>query len=198
MTRRGPKAQSGKREANGRLSRRKADIMDRVSSTMEKEEREILRPGIEARVRVHGVAPEVSRDQRAGSFIGRLCMSGEITQRQYEAALIYLEDRRNYLMAIRAPRDPSGVDLNRVQGNSTGQENVSFARRSFARWQEVSTCVQARENELRGVGAMIRAFDTCMVRDIDAHHLVGWLREGLNALAKHYEGQDKRSGAKAA
>lgn len=195
MGRRGPKAKTGKREASGRLSRRKDDIMERVGGAAEREEREMLRPGIEARVRVHNVAPEVSRDQRAGCFVGRLCMGGEITQRQYEAAMAFLEDQRNNAMAIRAPRDPSGVDLNRVHGNSLAEENVDFVVRSMKRWRDAQSVIQDRQNELRGQGAIYAALYACVIRDVEAHHMVGWLREGLNALAKHYGVGDKRQAA---
>lgn len=186
MGKRGPAKRSGNRESNGRLSRKPADLMTRVNGALEVDERETLRPGVEARMRLHGLEPEVSRDQRAGSFIGRLCMGGEIDTRQYEAAQMYLEDHRNNLMAIRAPRDPSGVDLNRVQGGSVDGENVEFYRRATTRWRDALKAVQERQNELRGGGALIAALDTCLVRDAECHHMVGWLREGLNALARHY------------
>lgn len=186
MGKRGPKKRDGNREANGRLSRKPADLMQRVNGKLDAAEREVLRPGVEARMRLHNLAPEVSRDQKAGSFAGRLCMGGEMTPRQYEAALIYLEDQRNNMIAIRAPRDPSGVDLNRVQGDDVGAENVEFYRRATTRWREAQKAVQERQNELRGGGALIAALDTCLVRDVEAHHMVGWLREALNALARHY------------
>lgn len=186
MGKRGPAKRNGNRESNGRLSRKPADLMTRVNGALEVDERETLRPGVEARMRLHGLEPEVSRDQRAGSFIGRLCMGGEIDTRQYEAAQMYLEDHRNNLMAIRAPRDPSGVDLNRVHGGSVDGENVEFYRRATTRWRDALKAVQERQNELRGGGALIAALDTCLVRDAECHHMVGWLREGLNALARHY------------
>lgn len=195
MGKRGPAKRNGNREASGRLSRKPADLMQRVNGALEMEEREALRPGVEARIRLHGLAPEVSRDQRAGSFAGRLCMSDEITTTQYEAAMIYLEDHRNNLMAIRAPRDPSGVDLNRVQGGGTEAENVEFYRRATTRWRDATKAVQERQNELRGGGALIAALDTCLVRDAECHHMVGWLREGLNALARHYGLGGERSRA---
>lgn len=195
MGKRGPQKKAGNREANGRLSRKAPDIMDRVNDRMERDERETLRPGIEARVRVHGVKPEDSRDQRAGSFVGRLCIGKEIDARQYEAAMMYLEDQRNNLIAIRAPRDPSGVDLNRVQGGSGDAENVEFYKRATKRWREAQTAVQERQNELRGQGALIAALDTCLIRNVEAHHMVGWLREGLNALARHYGIGDKARAA---
>lgn len=195
MGKRGTKLKAGARLANGRLSRKKADVMDRVNGAIEREERETLRPGIEARIRVHGIAPEVSRDQRAGSFVGRLCMSKELSMRQYEAAMRFLEDHRNNAMAIRAPRDPSGVDLNRVHGNSLAEENVEFVRRATKRWREACTAVQERQNEMRGHGAIYAALYACVIRDTEAHHMVGWLREGLNALAKHYGFVDKAKAA---
>lgn len=191
MGKRGPAKRNGNREANGRLSRKPEDLMKRVNGALETDERETLRPGVEARMRLHGVQPEVSRDQRVGTFAGRLCMGGEINARQYEAAQMYLEDHRNNLMAIRAPREPSGVDLNRVQGGGTGTENVEFYRRATTRWRDALKAVQDRQNELRGGGALIAALDTILVRDAECHHMVGWLREGLNALARHYGIGDK-------
>lgn len=195
MGKRGPAKRNGNREANGRLSRKPADLMQRVNGALEADERETLRSGVEARIRMHGLAPEVSRDQRAGSFVGRLCMSGEITTRQYEAAMLYVEDHRNNLMAIRAPRDPSGVDLNRVQGGATGVENVEFYRRATTRWRDALNAVQERQNELRGHGALIASLDTCLIRDAECYHMVGWLREGLNSLARFYQLGEKSRAA---
>lgn len=196
MGKRGPKPnKTAKRTASGRLSRAKADVMDRVKDRMERDERETLRPGIEARIRVHNVPPEHSRDQRAGCFVGRLCMAKTISPRQYEAAMAFLEDHRNNAIAIRAPRDPSGVDLNRVHGNSVTEENVAFYKRATKRWRDAQAAIQERQNELRGQGAIYAALYTCVIRDTEAHHMVGWLREGLNALAKYYGIGDKRRAA---
>lgn len=196
MGRRGPKAKAGMiREANGRLSRRKDDVMDRVNGALEREERETLRPGIEARVRVHGVEAKDSRDPKAGCFVGRLCISRELTQRQFEAAMLFLEDHRNNAIAIAAPRDPSGVDLNRVQGGSLAGESVEWYRKCTQRWKTACTVIQERQNELRGAGAIYAALETCVLRDAEAHHLVGWLREGLNALARHYRLGEKAKAA---
>lgn len=160
--------------------------MKRLGDAISKDEREVLRPGIEARIRLHGMAPEQSRDQKAGSYIGRLCISGEITVTQYDAAQTFIDDHRNNLIAIQAPRDPSGVDLNRVQGGSARAEDVDFYRRSTTRWRAAINAVQNRQNELRGAGAIYAAMETCIIRDAECHHLVGWLREGLNALVRHY------------
>lgn len=195
MGKRGPQRKEGKRMANGRLSRKPADVMQRLASQLAADERETLRQGIEARVRLHGVAPEASRDQKAGCFVGRLCMGGEISITQYEAAMAFLEDHRNNLIAIQAPRDPSGVDLNRVQGGSAQAENVEFYRRATTRWRSAVAAIQGRQNELRGAGALYAAMETCIIKDAECHHLVGWLREGLNALVRHYGLGDKAKAA---
>ena len=122
-------------------------------------------------------------------------MSKELSQRQYEAAMAFLEDHRNNAIAIRAPRDPSGVDLNRVHGNSLAEENVEFYKRATRRWRSACEAIQERQNELRGQGAIYAALYTCVVQDVEAHHMVGWLREGLNALAKFYGIGEKRRAA---
>ena len=181
--------------ANGRLSRKPADVTKRLAGKLDKDERDALRPGIEARVRLHGVRPELSRDQKAGCFVGRLCMSGELSVAQYDAAMTFLEDCRNNAIAIQAPRDPSGVDLNRVQGGSANAENVEFYRQATSRWRNAFAAVQARQNELRGAGALYAALETCVLKDAECHHLVGWLREGLNALVRHYGLVDKAKAA---
>jgi hypothetical protein len=181
--------------ANGRLSRKPADVTQRLAGKLDQDERDALRPGIEARVRLHGVKPEVSRDQKAGSFIGRLCMGGEVSVAQYDAAMTFLEDHRNNAIAIQAPRDPSGVDLNRVQGGSAEAENVEFYRRATTRWRNAVSAVQGRQNELRGGGALYAALETCILKDGECHHMVGWLREGLNALVRHYGLVDKAKAA---
>ncbi len=175
-----------KREPSGKISRRKADVTERFARELDQAERDTLRPGLEARVRMHGVKPEDARSQMAGSFVGRLCLGKEISVAQYEAAMTFLEDYRNNAVAIKAPRDPSGVDLNRVQGGSVGGENIEFYRRATTRWRAAVAAVQERQNELRGQGAIYAALETCVLRDSEVHHMLGWLREGLNALARHY------------
>lgn len=183
MARAGRKRKEGvKREANGRASRRKVDVLDRVAL----EDRETLRPALEARVRIHGIAPEHSRDQMAGSFVGRLCMGKQISVAQYDAAMLFLQSHRDNTIAIQAPKDMTGVDLNRVQGGGLGSENTAFYRQATTRWRAAVAAVQGRQNELRSAGALYAALQYCVLEDKELHHLAGWLREGLNALVRHY------------
>jgi hypothetical protein len=184
---RGPKRKSGKRENNGRLSRKPSDALKRVLETVDAEDREALAVGLEARVRVHGVRPEDARDQMAGSFIGRLCMQRVISRQQYEAAIIWTEDVQNYRKAVSAAqgREPGAVNLNATKGRNE-YENEAFVLRSRARYKAATSAVQDKQNELRGSAHLFGALETCVMRDVAIEVMVGDLRTALNALAKHY------------
>ena len=190
MARRGPKPAAGQREANGRLSRKKVDVAGRLNGRLDKEERETLRIGAEARYRLHGLPPEMCRDQRAGSFVGRLAMSGEISAQQYEAAKMYGEVYHAMQLAVGGPKPSGAVNLNATKG-LPGPENVDRARKALADWRASLEAVQERQNEVRSGGALIAALDYCVLRDETHPHMVGWLRDALNALARHYRIGDK-------
>jgi len=186
MGKRGPKPSTGNREKNGRLSRRKPDITTRLNGSLDQDEREALRTGVEARHRLHGIKPELCRDTKAGSFVGRLAMSGEITSQQYEAAKVYLEHYQDMAIAVASPKQPGAVNLNATRGAAIGHENVARSQMAMANWRAATAALQDRQNELRGAGALIAALQYCVIEDREFHHLTGWLREGLNALARHY------------
>lgn len=194
MGKRGPKKLAGKRERNGQLSRKQVDRTARVLDGLDADQRDTLAVGIEARVRVHGVEPRHSRDQMAGSFIGRLCITGDVSRVQYDAAMTWQEDAHNYSIALRSPRQPGAVDLNRTQGTSTDHENVAFVARAKARYEAAARAVQEKQNELRGQGALFAALHHVVIRDLELMHMVPDCRVALNALAKHY-GLESRSRA---
>jgi len=187
MGRRGPKRQDGAREASGRLSRKAPDVMDRINQRLGREEKAALRTGVEARVRLFGIDPRHSRDQMLGSFVGRLCLGKELTLAQYDAAVAYLEDWHANAAAVLAPRQPAATNPNAVRGASGADEDVAATRRAMERYRSARAAVQQRQNELRGAVALYTALDHCVVSDREFHHMVGWLREALNALARHYK-----------
>ncbi len=194
MGKRGPKPKNGAREANGRLSRKKVDIMDQLARDHDQQERETMRAGIEARHRHYGFDAKTAKDQMAGTFVGRLAMSGEITPQQYEAALRYCEVYRDMQIAVGGPKPSGAVNLNATKG-LPGPENVQRAAKALADWRATEKAIQERQNELRGQGAIYAALDYCIIRDGEHVHMIGWLREGLNALARHYQIGDKRRAA---
>lgn len=194
MGKRGPKPQIGNREASGRLSRKKTDIMKRLIGEHDKEERETLRTGIEARNRHYGMDAKTAKDQMAGTFVGRLAMSGEISAQQYEAATRYSEVYYGMQVAVGGPKPSGAVNLNATKG-LPGPENVERSQKAMQDWRSAEKAIQDRQNELRGQGAIYAALDYCVIRDEEQLHMLGWLREGLNALARHFQIGDKRKAA---
>lgn len=186
MTRRGPKRKSGKRTASGRLSQKPADVVARLTEAHDREEREMLSTGLDARIRVFGIDPNHSRDQMAGSVVGRLTLSGELSRQQYDAAQSWLTDLRNYRQVIAAPKGMGAVDLNAVRGDSTDIERVAWYRRCCDRMEAARKAIQTEQDILRLKANLWAALDLMLDSDLMLPHLVGDLRHALNALAHHY------------
>lgn len=187
MTRRGRKRKAGVREPNGRLSRKRENVTARLRAANDREEREILSVGLDARARVHGVDPKHARDQMAGSAVGRLCLAGSLSRQQYDAAMTWLEERADYLRAVSPAQgsEPRALDPNAAHGASH-YEDAAAAQRAVARYRAACRAVQDKQNEVRLNAHLNGALDTIIVRDVLIHNLVGDLRIALNALAKHY------------
>ena len=193
MARRGPKKQDGKREAGGRLSRKPIEKQARDASKIAAEEWEAMNTALMARLRVHNVPMDKLRDQMAGSFIGRLCLCGEITHQQFDAAQAYLADRRDYHMAIDAPKQMGAVDLNAVHGRNH-HENVKRSQQSVQKFNAAEAAIRNAQTSLGNMGNLYAAVSLCIINDGELRHMVGDVRLVLNALARHY-GLDSRRAA---
>lgn len=178
---------NGKREPAGQLSRRPEDVAARNIEGLDLEEREMIATGIAARERLYGLPAAMSRDQMAGSFVGRLRLRGELSEPQYQASVIWLEDCRNNAIARCAPKQPGAVNMNATHGGNGDYENRAFTLRSVARYRNARQAVQDKQNELRGMAALFAALSYCVERDVSLDHMIGDLRTALNALAKHYK-----------
>ncbi len=201
MGKRGPKKQTGIRETGGRLSRKPIEKQARDASKIAAEEWDAMNTALMARLRVHGVPMDKLRDQMAGSYIGRLCLCGEITHQQFDAAQAYLADRRDYHMAIDAPKQMGAVDLNAVHGRNH-HENVKRSQQSVAKFMGkdndgktgVRGAILDAQTHLGNTSNLWAALDLCVHNDLELRHMVGDLRLLLNALARHY-GLDSRRAA---
>lgn len=186
MGKRGTKPKPGKRERNGRLSRQPKAVAERNLADLDREQRDTLSIGLEARERIWGVKPQQSRDQKAGSAIGRYCLQGLVTQAQYDAAMLFLESYHRNLRAIDAPPQPGAVDLNRTHGLAVGLENVKQLTKWRAEHKATLAAIQDKQNEIRLMGNLYGALYEIVVRDHALEHLLGDLRTAANALVKHY------------
>ena len=186
MTRRGPKRKAGKRTASGRLSKSNGEVIARLAAVHDQQERETLSVGLEARARVFGIDPRHSRDQMAGSVVGRLTMQGDLSREQYDAAQSWLSTLRAYRQAISAPRGMGAVDLNAVRGDATDVESVGWYDRCCERMRAARAAIQQEQDALRLKANLWAAVDLMLDGDLMLPHLIGDLRLALNALAHHY------------
>lgn len=185
-SKRGPARKAGKREANGRLSRKPDMVSARKIAHYAKVEQETLAPALDARERIWGVAPAVSKDQFAGTFVGRLFLGGDLTRMQLEAAQIYHQECVNNSLACAGPAPPKAVNLNATHGASVDMEDVAQTRKWRMSYKLSREAVQAKQDEIHGNGNLFGALSICVLQDQPLTHLVGDLRIALNALVRHY------------
>lgn len=193
MGRRGPKKQgNAMREPNGRKSRKPVDVTKLLNGDLEAEEREALRIGVESRHRLYRLDPAQLRDRDAGSFVGRLRLAGKITMQQCEAAIRYAQVFQDMQATLGGPKPSGAVNLNATRG-MPGAENVDRTIKAHEDWKAALAAVQARQNAIRGAGALYAALDYCVIRDANCMHMLEWLRIALDTLASHFRIGDKRA-----
>lgn len=194
MGRRGAKAKQGTREPNGRLSRKPIDVTTRLNGTLDTEERETLRIGVEARHRLHGLNPNQLRDTDAGSFVGRLRLGDLITMQQCEAAIQYAKVYHEMQMTMGGPKPSGAINLNATHG-MPGAENVNRSIQAMDAWRSALAAVQVKQNQMGGTSNLYAALDYCIIRDANCPHMIDWLRIALDTLANHFRIGDKHKKA---
>lgn len=180
------------RLSSGRISRSdEAKQIDRLltKKQYDQAQRETLAPGLEARVRKHGVNPSAAMDQYAGSVVGRLSLIGEqgggISKKQMAAAVAWLEERAQYTAAMAAPPDARAFDLSRTPGRSNA-ETPERDRDIIERHRQARDAVHAAQAVLGLKSNLWAALNIIVEQDKEMPHLIGDLREVLNALGRHY------------
>lgn len=189
MARKATNRKDGRREPNGRLSRAQEQMDIRMRDRfkdLERDERDTMAPGIEARQRVHGLPFDQASQPMASTFVGRLCMGKELSRIQYEAAMLYIEDCTNYARAVHAPRQPGAVDLNATKGGNGDYENVQATQRAKARYTAAQKAVQEAQNQLGLRAHLFGALYEIVQMDRETYHLVNDCKLALNALGRHY------------
>lgn len=138
--------------------------------------------GIHARQRVFGLTLDDARKEEAGTVIGRLLITKEISAPQFEAAKRYEEIVRLADAAILLSRNPpSAGDLNRSRGHdaSEGDDPAYVAKCTLAN-RDANNCWRA----LKEAGQLCRwAVDSFVIENQNVQAL-GELRVGLNALCR--------------
>jgi hypothetical protein len=133
----------------------------------------------QARVRLHGVNQNDADQPEAGSFIGRLKMTGQISPAQYEAFIRYQMTRERYLIAINAPDS-----LATRSGGVMNIPDPESDRKAITAWDGVMQAIRTAQMYQRG--NLMAALNFLVTRDEPHHHMVGDLRIVGNALCRHY------------
>jgi hypothetical protein len=178
----GRQKKPGKREPNGKLSRRSEDKQARRSI----DEQAAMSVAKEARQRVHGVAAKDSATELAGTVCGRLLLTGKLTPEQHDAALAYQNTYATYQRAIDAPRPPKAVEIGGSTGGSAHDMTRAQAERAVDRWEKAKAVLGGLDAVQRGTAVAYAACDYIVLQDKELPHLIRHLRLGLDALARHY------------
>lgn len=177
---RGRKRKLGKREPNGRLSRRRDDVQARQGET----EAETLSTALEARARLYGLPEKFLRDDRAGTVVGRMNLQDELSGVQYRAAVKWMETRSRYHKALLARGETTGGGT-RGTPELVSDEYIGWVRRAVEQWDEASMVLIDLSVSLRTTNVS-SAMTWLVERDTYVAGLTGDLRLALNALAKHW------------
>ncbi len=166
-----PKIEGVAREANGRISRSGLDYTPSNDDA------------IEARAKRLGLTVIQARDQKAATFIGYLNLLGKqdgISDDQYDAAMKFLDLRRSYLLAIKAPMAERQDENPGAGSGEVSDSYIDWCERVREDYYACRRAIQAAQNSCRQ--NLWAALDLCLVRDERMHHMVGDIRLLCNAL----------------
>lgn len=163
-----PKIDNVAREPNGRISRNPND----TNSAEVKQRAERL-----------GLTVVQARDQKAATYIGYLNLLGKvdgISDNQYDAALKFLDLRRSYLLAIKAPNAERSEEGSGNTNSEISDSYVEWCEETIKRYGDCRKAIQEHQNQCRQ--NLWGALDLCLIQGHRMHHMVGDIRTLCNAL----------------
>jgi len=174
MSRRGRKRSTTNRHPGGKL----------VQPSEAERERDILAPGLTARIRVHGLSPTKASRPEAGTAFGRAYLAQELqpnnpahNQALYDSGLEFERRRRAYRRALQVKQlSSAGAPANRTGfDGDESPELVEMHHRAMRAYAEIRTAILECGQPL----AMFAL--ECWVLE-DRPMDIGPLRSGLNAI----------------
>lgn len=154
---------------------------------LESTERETMAPAVDARTRVWGIDVGKAVSPLAGSYVGRLLLQGDLNRQQYDAAMLYAEQCRDYRIAIRGPQEPNAVNPNATRGGESNYENIRRTQQARAAYEAAQRALVIANMEPSNRGCnLIGALEATVVQDLAMDTLLGSLRPALNVLVRHY------------
>ncbi|WP_273722147.1 MULTISPECIES: hypothetical protein, partial [unclassified Bartonella] len=122
-----------------------------------------------------------AKNPLSGTYIGRLCLQGVLTQEQYDAAQQYLQIRNNYLCAKGLP----SAIYDDVSTNSDPNSLEQWVEKATRHYQSVHEAIKEAQNLYRQYN-LYAALQYLAIEDQELPHLVNSLRVALNALQKYF------------
>jgi len=171
----------GVKRINGRISQRQGDRQAQRSL----EQQDAMSVARAARERVFGVDHLHSGTELAGTFVGRLYLNGEVKRHQLDAARAFCVEWVAYSKALGLPSQPRAVDLSGLRAGNAYDITTEQKRAAVARWDASVWAVNEANMQCRE-GALYAALYYCVLLDQSHAHMIGDMRLGLNALARHY------------
>lgn len=134
----------------------------------------------EYRMRHYNVSREDAAQPAAGSVIGRLCLSGEISKDQLDALTRYDAARIRNLSAIGAP-DSLKTRNGGVMYHPDDEDDVKAARK----WRDMSKAIMDLQCQ-HPASNFHSALSFMVARDEFHPHMLGDLRLVANCLCRHF------------
>lgn len=187
MARRGRPRKQGKRFPSGKLSEKPRDVRDVVCAQPHR----------------RGLAEDLRRDQRAETEIGRLFLSGLISEAKYWAAERWRGVVREFHVVLATPMQRSSALASMV---APGMEETQEADHLAAERPE--TEIEKRKRVLKAHGAAMRAIrsvaesgsvfavlEAVVIEDRPCGEMeMDLLKRGLSALCWHWRMEDRAPG----
>ena len=124
-----------------------------------------------------------ARDQKAATYIGYLNLLGKvdgISDDQYEAAMKYLDLRRSYLLAIKAPDAGRSETGTGAPSGEISDAYVDWCSNVIERYKTCRRIIQEQQNQHRQT--LWAALDLCVIQGHRLDHMIGDIRLLCNAL----------------
>lgn len=134
------------------------------------------------RMQLFGLEYEATKKPEAATFIGRLCLGGDISQEQYAAIDRLIITRALYQSSIAVP------DSLKRSGAASGSEQDPERQKALEdRYRGAMKVIEDLHTSLPRDG-IIKAREQCIFMDHDHTELIGAIRLIGNALQKYYRG----------
>jgi hypothetical protein len=153
------------RNASGRITNKPGEAPDKL--------------GKDTRVRLFNVAPEDSAQPEAGSVIGRMKLTGEISADQYEAFIRYNMTIERYRSAMMSP-DSLKTRRGGVMNIPDDESDIA----AVAAWTSLKNAITAEQRFHRG--NLMAPLNFIVSRNEEHPHMVGDLRVVGNVLSRFY------------